>query len=175
MYPVGGNPGSLSRHSQFTYASSYQTTPALARGSPVGTAGGTITPAQSGKRLVGWRDSPPASKSDRIDAYKRRIDTRGKTVEERLNPAMNKKVRSFLRNDGTVKYIERPCEFCERLGKKDQWHFSFECGNKSSVTALILETPSSDSEYDILPLPGVRPSVRTSAPTSYVFSTLGKD
>jgi len=88
---------------------------------------------------------------------------------------MDKKVRSFLHNDSTMKYIERPCDFCERLRKKDQWHFSFEYGNKSLVMALILETTSSDSEDNILPLPSVRPSVRTSTPTSYVFSTLGKD
>jgi len=52
MYPVSGNPGSLSCCPQFTYTSSYQTTPALAWGSLVGMARGTITPAQSRKRLV---------------------------------------------------------------------------------------------------------------------------
>jgi len=63
----------------------------------------------------------------------------------------------------------------KKLGKKDQWHFSFECSNKSSMTALILETASSDSEDDVLPLPGVWPSVWSSTLTSYIFSSSEKD
>ena len=126
MYPVGGNSGGLGRRPQFAYPSLHQTTPSphqtsptSAGGSPVGMTGGTNMPAQSEKRLVGWRDPSPASRSDRVDAYKRRIDTHAKTVEERLNSTTNKKVRSFLHNDGTMKYIERLCEFCNISKKFD--------------------------------------------------------
>ena len=158
MHPVGVN-----RRPQFTYPS-HQPTQAP-----------PVTGSTPPKRLLGWKDPPPTTKSDRVDAYRRRVDARARTVEERLNPATNKKVRSFLRNDGTVKYIERPCDFCEKLGKKDQWHFSFECSNKSSMIALILETAPSDSDEDEFFLSGVRPSAHTSSPTSHVFSSLGKD
>ena len=46
---------------------------------------------------------------------------------ERIDLSTGKKARSFQRQDGTIKFIERACELCERTNKKDQWHFSFEC------------------------------------------------
>jgi len=77
--------------------------------------------------------------------YVKRNLMRIKTIDERINPATGKKTRSFLRTDGLPKFIERPCEFCDKLGKKDQWHFGFECTARQTVHTAWIETMETDA------------------------------
>lgn len=107
------------------------------------------------------------------DSLKRRNDARIRTVVFRLDPATNKKARSFLHAGGTVKFINRPCELCEKIGKKNQWHFNFECPAKEKITSLIAEIDELDTDpetSDIENIPGVSSANFTQALTSYVFS-----
>lgn len=84
-----------------------------------------------------------APKQDR-----RRIDRRLATLEDRRNPA-GQLVRSFVRSDGTVRFIEHACDVCEKNGKKDQMHFRFKCpANNRNATKTYVATPVSDDETD---------------------------
>ena len=110
--------------------------------------------------------------NEKVETFKRRADARLRTMAERIDPTTNKKTRSFQRRDGTVKFIERPCELCEKMGHKEKWYFSFECPARERITSLIVETIGSDTESeDEESLPGVAETAFTHAPTSHVFST----
>ena len=65
--------------------------------------------------------------NEKVETFKRKADARLRTVAERIDLTPNKKTRSFQRRDSTVKFIERPCELCEKMGHKEKWYFSFEC------------------------------------------------
>lgn len=86
-----------------------------------------------------------------MESCKIRNDLHTKTVAETMDPATNKKTRSFLRKDGTIKFIEQPCELCDKIGKKDEWHFSFECATRDKITTMIIDTAESDSDEEALP------------------------
>lgn len=99
--------------------------------------------------------------------YKKQNNIRIKTIQDRVNPGNNKPTRSFLRSDGNPKFIERPCEFCEKLGKKEQWHFGFVCSARNQVQTLWIETLKLNLDEN---LPGVTETSFTENPTSHVFA-----
>ncbi|KAF8429488.1 hypothetical protein BGX38DRAFT_1146949 [Terfezia claveryi] len=107
-----------------------------------------LQPMPKARLLLPVTTQEGAKARDRTVEYTKRNEVRMKTIADRLNPATNKRTRSFLRSDGTVKFIERPCEFCEKLGKRDQWHFGFECGTRAAVHTVWIETLESDSDSD---------------------------
>ena len=51
--------------------------------------------------------------------FERKADNRIKTVMDRMDLTTGRKTRSFQRQDGTVKFIERACELCEKMEIKD--------------------------------------------------------
>ena len=125
--------------------------------------------------VVGMPNTNPVTIRRQISwpsQFEERTDNRIKTVMDRIDLTTGKKSRSFLQQDGTIKFIERPCDLCEKTGKKDQWHFSFECPTREKMTTIIAETADSDSESDseFGELPGVGKSQFTKEPTSYTFT-----
>ncbi|RPB17995.1 hypothetical protein L211DRAFT_854596 [Terfezia boudieri ATCC MYA-4762] len=128
--------------------SPYQTTSSTPYSRYQNNAGlATQQPLRSRLLLPATAHEAPKAR-DRAAEYSKRNEARVKTIADRLNPATNKKTRSFLRSDRVVKFIERPCEFCEKLGKRDQWHFGFECGTRAAVHTVWIETLESDSDSD---------------------------
>ena len=118
----------------------------------------------------------PGRKNEKGEAFRRRTDARIRIVADRLDPTTNKKIRSFQRGDGTIKFIERPCELCEKMGQKDKWHFSFECPAREKITSLIISTVESDTDSEgEESLPGVTETAFTHAPTSHIFNTVGTE
>ncbi|KAI5807580.1 hypothetical protein DFH27DRAFT_640476 [Peziza echinospora] len=113
--------------------------------------------------------APPSRQKD--STRQRRPDVRLSTVADRINPATGKSERSFARSDGTLKFLERSCDFCTQMGKENQQHFSFECPLKGTAKTL-LANGDSDSDSD---LPGVRTTTRTIGKTSYTFSDSSSD
>jgi len=93
-------------------------------------------------------------------------------MDKRMNLATGKKTRSFLRQDGSPKFIEKHCEFCNKLGKKDQWHFGFEYTARQMVHTAWIETIETDSEED---LPGVCWTPHMVSYTSHVFASVSED
>ena len=106
--------------------------------------------------------------------FEKKTDNRIRVVMERVDITTGKKARSFQRQDGTIKFIEWPCDLCERIGKKGQWHFSFKCPTRDKMTAMISETIDSDFEAEAdseNELPGVSRTQYTQEPTSYTFAS----
>ncbi|KAF8434025.1 hypothetical protein BGX38DRAFT_1275749 [Terfezia claveryi] len=85
---------------------------------------------------------------DRSAEYMKRNKARVRSIADCVNPATNKKTRSFLRSDWVAKFIEQPCEFCKKLGKRDQWHFGFEYGMRDAMHKVWIETLEPDSDSD---------------------------
>ncbi|KAI5803972.1 hypothetical protein DFH27DRAFT_652196 [Peziza echinospora] len=94
-----------------------------------------------------------------------RVDSRAASLMDRYNPEAKKNQRSFLRKDGTPVFLERSCAICDKLGHKNEMHFSFECPLKSTIKTLIAEGIDEDEDH----LPGVASSPHTTKPTSYRF------
>jgi len=57
------------------------------------------------------------------------------------------------------------------MGKKDQWHFGFECAAKKAIHTVWIETLEESGED----LSGVTHTAFTSAPTSHVFASTVKE
>ncbi|KAI5809713.1 hypothetical protein DFH27DRAFT_521368 [Peziza echinospora] len=124
-------------------------------------------PSTTAPRPTRETNSAAPQPRPRDSGTKRRPDARLATVSERINPATGKMERSFTRLDGTVKYLERSCDFCAQMGKENQQHFSFECPLKGTAKTLLAHGSDSDSDID---LPGVRSTPNTMGRTSYTFS-----
>ncbi|KAI5805615.1 hypothetical protein DFH27DRAFT_651949 [Peziza echinospora] len=86
-------------------------------------------------------------------AMRQRKDTRVDTLADRFNPVTKKSEKSFLRKDGTVVFLDRPCGICEKLSHKNERHFSFERPLRSSIKTMLMETLSDDETE--LPGPSV--------------------
>ena len=115
----------------------------------------------------------PGKKDEKGERFRRRTDARIHTVADRLDPTTNKKIRSFQRGHGTIKFIERPCELCKKMGQKDKWHFSFECPAREKITSLIISIVESDTDSEGKESPhGVTKTAFTHAPTSHIFNTV---
>ena len=104
---------------------------------------------------------------DKSSEYNRRMELHIKSIAERKNPTTGKYTRSFLRADGIPKFIERPCEFCDKMGKKEQWHFGFECEARKTIHAMWMETMDSDSDRES--------SEEEPTSTSFTIMTSGKE
>ena len=122
---------------RFEYPSPTGTNPALARTPVTGLNNTNPATAPQERKQITW----PAR-------FEKRTDNRIKMVMERVDVTTGKKACSFQRQDGTIKFIERPCDLCDRTGQKDQWHFSCECPTRDKMTAMISETIDSDSEAE---------------------------
>jgi len=88
---------------------------------PPSTAATTSTP----QPLPAWKllvfPSKPVrdrGKREAAKAYRARIDARTRSIADHVDPATNKRTRSFLRKDGSIKFIEWPCKLCSKIGKK---------------------------------------------------------
>jgi hypothetical protein len=54
------------------------------------------------------------------------------TIQNRINPETGKPVRSYLNFQGKPVFIKHACNICEKNGKTNQMHFSFECPNNTN-------------------------------------------
>jgi hypothetical protein len=51
------------------------------------------------------------------------------TIQNRTNPETGKSVRSYLNFQGKPVFIKHACKICDKNGRSNQMHFSFECPN----------------------------------------------
>jgi len=72
-----------------------------------------------------------------------------------------------------VAFLDRPCDMCAEMGKKQEMHFTFKCPLKLLARALLLHT-TNDSENDEA-LPGVFHTPFTPGWTSHTFSSSSVD
>lgn len=66
-------------------------------------------------------------------------DARLESMRERFNPETKKIERSYINFQGKTIFINKPCLICEKNGKKNRMHFSFECSDKDSARAAYSE------------------------------------
>jgi hypothetical protein len=70
-------------------------------------------------------------------------DERKNSVQNRINPDTGKPCRSYLNNQLKPVFIKRACTRCEKNGRPNQMHFSFECLD-NSPSALAIEAADGD-------------------------------
>ncbi|KAA8896471.1 hypothetical protein FN846DRAFT_893304 [Sphaerosporella brunnea] len=68
------------------------------------------------------------------------------TIQNRLNPETGKMVQSYLNFQGKPVFIKRACSICERNGKTNQMHFSFECPNNANPRTHAGEADDPEDE-----------------------------
>jgi hypothetical protein len=85
-------------------------------------------------------DSPRAGKDKGKAAVR---DERKSSVQNRINPDTGKPCRSYLNYQMKPVFIKRACNLCERNGRPNQMHFTFECLDTSPRT-LAMEADEGD-------------------------------
>jgi hypothetical protein len=66
-------------------------------------------------------------RSDKGKGKAAETDDRVSSIQRRLNPETGKMARSYMNRQGKPVFIKRPCSICERNGRPDNMHFTFEC------------------------------------------------
>ncbi|KAA8896548.1 hypothetical protein FN846DRAFT_893270 [Sphaerosporella brunnea] len=96
---------------------------------------------------------PSASRpsKDKGKAIDRTGQDRKSTIQNRLNPENGRMVRSYLNYQGKPVFIKHACSVCEKNGKPNQMHFSFECNYNTKPRTHIgdVEDPGDKLEVQL--------------------------
>jgi hypothetical protein len=64
-------------------------------------------------------------------------DDRKNSIRDRINPDTGKLCRSYLNYQMKPVFIQRACKICDKNGRPNQMHFTFECTDTSAKTLAI--------------------------------------
>ncbi|KAA8894782.1 hypothetical protein FN846DRAFT_894749, partial [Sphaerosporella brunnea] len=129
-----------------------RTSPAVTR-SP----GRIFSPETTGRFLGNQFGNPETGPSasrpskDKGKAIDRTGQDRKSTIQNRLNPENGRMVRSYLNYQGKPVFIKHACSVCEKNGKPNQMHFSFECNYNTKPRTHIgdVEDPGDKLEVQL--------------------------
>jgi hypothetical protein len=143
-YGTGSNYASPSKNPNYGTGSNLASTSGNPNyGTPTG------TPAyRANSRTPAYRPSYPSERPSyeppRTGKGKAPVrDDRRSSVQNRINPDTGKPCRSYLNYQMKPVFIKRGCSLCEKNGRPNQMHFTFECLD-NSPRALAMEADEGD-------------------------------
>jgi hypothetical protein len=152
-YGTGSNYASASRNPNYGTGSNYASASRNpSYGTPSGTPmdrGNSRTPARTYPPERPSYDPPrPVAGREKGKAPVR--DDRKNSVQNRINPETGKPCRSYLNFQMKPVFIKRACSLCEKNGRPNQMHFTFECIDSSAKTLAIEVGDDDDALADTL-------------------------